>query len=80
VFINIVLGIFNLIPIPPLDGFKVLLGIVPRAAVQPLQKLEPYGMGILMACILVGWVAPDLSPINWVFRLVADDVIDFILA
>ncbi len=53
VIFNTLLGVFNLIPIPPLDGFKVALGILPRDMAAQLARIEPYGPGILMVLILL---------------------------
>ncbi|HEX77436.1 MAG TPA: site-2 protease family protein [Dehalococcoidia bacterium] len=57
VFLNITLGLFNLIPIPPLDGFKVLQGILPARYSYSLDRVGPYGPMILVAVILVDNVA-----------------------
>jgi Zn-dependent protease len=65
VWLNLVLGFFNLIPLAPLDGFSVVLGILPRGAARALNQLRPYGMGILMILLVIGFVAPQLSPIGW---------------
>lgn len=77
--LNVLLGIFNLIPIPPLDGFKVATGFLPREAAQQLERLEPYGPGIIMVMFVIGIVAPQLSPIYWVINLVYDDVLGFLV-
>ncbi len=53
VIINLVLGTFNLFPIPPLDGSKVLLSRLPYNLAKEYQKLEPYGFIILMILLLV---------------------------
>ncbi len=53
VFLNILLFVFNLIPIPPLDGFSVLLGILPRELAWKLQRLERYGIGILLVFLML---------------------------
>ncbi len=53
---NLILGIFNLIPIAPLDGFKVVLGILPRTMAASFSRLEPYGPVILLVIIGIGYV------------------------
>ncbi len=52
--INIILASFNLIPIPPLDGSKILMGFSTRRFQYTLQQLEPYGMFILIALLMLG--------------------------
>lgn len=52
---NLILGIFNLIPLAPLDGFKVALGLLPREAAISFSRLEPYGPVILFAVIGIGY-------------------------
>jgi len=51
--INLVLGIFNLFPIPPLDGSKVLLSQLPYNLAKQYQKLEPYGILILLLLLMI---------------------------
>ena len=53
VIINLVLGIFNLFPIPPLDGSKVLLSQLPYKMAKEYQKIEPYGFLILLILLMV---------------------------
>jgi Zn-dependent protease len=79
VFYNVLLGLFNLIPIPPLDGFKVAVGILPGEASRQLQRIEPYGMGILMAVIMIGFVAPQYSPVRFLLGPLSNKVLQFIL-
>lgn len=53
VLINLVLGIFNLFPIPPLDGSKILLSQLPYNLAKSYQKIEPYGFLILLILLMV---------------------------
>ncbi len=59
--INIILGAFNLIPIPPLDGSKVLMSFLPQDAQQQLAKLEPYGFFILAIMLFTGLLNPVIG-------------------
>ena len=54
---NVVLAVFNLLPVAPLDGFAVAVGILPRDLSQTVARLEPYGPGILMLLIVMPFVS-----------------------
>ncbi|MGB4863024.1 MAG: site-2 protease family protein [Tepidiformaceae bacterium] len=77
--LNIILGVFNLIPIPPLDGFKVVVGILPRDLAQGLEKLAPYGPGVLMTLLVIGFINPAISPLSWLINFVYDDIFSFLV-
>lgn len=53
VLINLVLGIFNLFPIPPLDGSKILLSQLPYNLAKSYQRIEPYGFLILLMLLMI---------------------------
>lgn len=66
VWFNIVLAVFNLIPLPPLDGFRVALGVLPQRLSLPLSKMEPYG-----PMLLIGVLALDsISGIGFLGRAI----------
>ncbi len=70
VIINLALAIFNLIPVPPLDGSKILLGLLPYSQAYRYARLESYGPIILLILVLSGIIGKVLFPIVFfLFRL-----------
>ncbi|HQB39544.1 MAG TPA: site-2 protease family protein, partial [Deltaproteobacteria bacterium] len=68
---NLFLMLFNLIPVPPLDGGRVLVGLLPDRLSMQFARLEPYGMIVLFALLMFGNLTGNiiLPMINLAFRL-----------
>ena len=64
--INITLAALNLIPIPPLDGSKILMGFVSKRAQYFLARLEPYGFFIIIGFLYLGILDPLIGLFRWI--------------
>ncbi|MBO8159948.1 site-2 protease family protein [Thermosyntropha sp.] len=63
IWINLILAAFNLIPVPPLDGAKILAGILPDSGARAIYSLEQYGFLILLLLIFTGVTSALIWPI-----------------
>ncbi|TYK72475.1 site-2 protease family protein [Comamonas sp. Z3] len=66
ILVNLVMWAFNLFPLPPLDGGRILVGLLPWKQAQVLARIEPYGFFIVMALVIAGvvgsfWLRPLMS-------------------
>ncbi|KQM76007.1 site-2 protease family protein [Xylophilus sp. Leaf220] len=66
VLVNLVMCAFNLFPLPPLDGGRVLVGLLPWKQSQMVSRIEPYGFFIVLALVVTGlvgtyWLQPLMS-------------------
>jgi Zn-dependent protease len=63
IFINVVLAIFNLLPVPPLDGSNILMGLLPDEAAYNYSKLAPYGFVIIIVLLMLDVFDKILMPV-----------------
>jgi Zn-dependent protease len=85
ILLNLILAIFNMLPLPPLDGGRVVLSVLPKALEKPFAKLERYGLLILIGIIFVlpmlgRQIGADLNLFRWAVAVPLQGLTPFFLA
>jgi Zn-dependent protease len=74
ILINIIVGVLNMLPVPPLDGSRVLMGVLPNHMGMLLARVEPFGLVILLLLLATGVLSTVVGPV--VFWL--QDIVYFV--
>jgi Zn-dependent protease len=74
ILVNVVMFVFNLFPLPPLDGGRILVGLLPYRQAMQLSRIEPWGFFIVMALVITGvvsslWMRPLMGLTYQVIKL-----------
>ena len=77
IFINVLLMVLNLLPLPPLDGGRIVAGLLPKQMAIAYLRIEPYGFFILMALLFSGVLAKILMPLIYQFQSIISAIFIF---
>lgn len=80
IYINVLLAVFNMLPLPPLDGGRVAVGLLPEGAARRLARLERWGIPILIVVLFVAPVAAAQFGVSFTpFRSVIMPIVQFVI-
>lgn len=77
IFINVLLMVLNLLPLPPLDGGRIVAGVLPKQMAIAYLRIEPYGFFILMALLFSGVLGKILMPLIYQFQSIISAIFIF---
>ena len=71
--VNVVMFAFNLFPLPPLDGGRILVGLLPYRQAEMVSRIEPWGFFIVMGLVIAGvvstlWMQPVMAVTLWLIQ------------
>jgi len=80
ILVNLVLGLFNLFPVPPLDGGRIVVGLLPFRAAMAYARLEHVGLFLVIGVLFLAPLAiPEFRPMDWFIFGIVRPVFDFVL-
>ena len=81
--INVLLAVFNLLPLPPLDGGRIAVGLLPDSLARPLSRVEPFGFFILIGALFLlpylgGMLGVELNIFRWLVGVPSQFLLELI--
>ncbi|WP_420992570.1 site-2 protease family protein [Cupriavidus sp. 30B13] len=80
VLVNLVMAAFNLFPVPPLDGGRVLTALLPQRLAHAISRIEPYGIFVVLALVAAGvitkvWMQPVMGALSGLVQLMLQPIL-----